>query len=96
MVVWFIGGELNDSLLDTKTASAVNITVADSGTTYIFVEYIYGGAISIKGSTSRPVMDATTYRRILHKWTVVDEVAVLGTISHIGNIVIPGTFASEA
>ena len=94
-VVRVNAGELQDSLLATKTANAVNITVADSGTTYIFLEYTYGGALSTKGSTVRPVMDATTYRRILHKWTVVDGVAVLGAISHLGNIVIPGTFAAE-
>jgi len=95
-VVRVNAGEVNDSLLNTKTAGAADITVADSGTTYIFLEYTYGGTLSIKGSTARPVMDATTYRRILHKWTVVDGVAVLGTVSHLGNIVIPGTFASEA
>jgi len=88
-VVRVNAGEVNDSLLDTKTANAVDITVADSGTTYIFLEYTYGGALSIKGSTVRPVMDATTYRRILHWWQVVDGLATLIKISHIGNIVIP-------
>ena len=95
-VVRVNAGEVQDSLLNPKTAGAEDITVADSGITYIFLEYTYGGALSIKGSTSRPVMDATTYRRILHWWQVVDGLATLIKISPIGNIVIPGTFASEA
>jgi hypothetical protein len=89
-------GEVQDSLLNAKTASTAEITIAEVGMTYIFLEYTYGGAVEIKGSTTRPVMDATTYRRILHWWYLVDGVATLSKVSHIGNIVIPGTFASEA
>lgn len=95
-VVRVNAGELQDSLLNAKTSNAVDLTIVAGGTNYIFVEYTYGGAIETKVSTTRPVMDATTYRRILHWWTLVDGVATLGKISHIGNIVIPGTFASEA
>lgn len=95
-IVQVNAGEIQDSLLSVVTAAAANISVPNVGTTYIYVEYTYGGAATILGSTARPAMEETKYRRILHQWTVVGGVATLGKISHIGNIVIPGTFAQEA
>ncbi len=95
-VVRVNAGEIQDSLQNVVTADADNITIEPTGTTYIYVQYTYGGAAVIKGSTARPVMSELTYRRILHQWTLVGGVATLSKISHIGNIVIPGTFATEA
>ena len=95
-VVRVNAGEIQDSLLNVKSAGAVDLTIVAGSTNYIFVEYTYGGAVATKVSTTRPVMDATTYRRILHWWTLVDGVATLAKISHLGNIVVPGIFASEA
>ncbi|MFA5151098.1 MAG: hypothetical protein WC554_00915 [Clostridia bacterium] len=95
-VVAVNAGELQDSMLAYKAVAAANITVTGAGTFYIYVQYTYGSGYTptIVGSETRPTMDALTYRRILHTWTLVNSVATLSKIGHIGNIMIPGTFGT--
>ncbi len=95
-VVSVNAGELQDSMLAYKAVAMANITVTGAGTFYIYVQYVYGSGNTptILGSETRPIMDALTYRRILHTWTLVSGKATLSKIGHIGNIMIPGTFAT--
>ena len=95
-VVTVNAGELQDSMLTVKAVTGANITVTDVPTYYIYVEYLYGSGNTpvIGGSDVRPVMDATNYRRILHTWILLSGVATLNKISHLGNITIPGTYAT--
>lgn len=96
-VVTVNAGELQDSALAYKAVATANITVTGAGTFYIYVQYIYGSGNTptILGSATRPIMDALTYREILHSWTLVSgSLATLSKIYRLGAIVIPGTFAT--
>jgi hypothetical protein len=88
-------GELQDSALAVKTVASAAIEVTGLTTFFIYVQYIFGGTPVILGSTTRPTIDATTIRIILHTWTLVGGVATLSKIGHLGNIYIPGTFATQ-
>lgn len=94
-VVAVNAGELQDSMLAVKTVAAANITVTGATTFFIYVQYPYGGTPTIVGSATRPTMDATTYRVILHQWLLVGTVATLQKISHLGNVTISGTFSTQ-
>jgi hypothetical protein len=94
-VVVVNAGELQDSALAVKTVATANITVTGATTYYIYVQYVFGGTPTIEGSLTRPTVDATTFRVILHTWTLVGTVATLSKIYHTGAIIIPGTFGTQ-
>jgi hypothetical protein len=94
-VVAVNAGELQDSALAVKTVATANITVTGATTYFIYVQYAFGGTPTIEGSLTRPTVDATTFRVILHTWTLVGTKATLSKIYHTGAIIIPGTFATQ-
>lgn len=94
-VVSVNSGELQDSALAVKVVATADKTIATGTVNYIYVQYVFGGTPTIEVSQTRPTVDATTTRIILHQWTLVGGVATLSKISHLGNIYIPGTFGTQ-
>jgi hypothetical protein len=62
---------------------------------WIYVNYVIGsGAASIESKLTMPIISATTIEWPLHEWRLDSEGNVsIGTIYHLGNIFVPGTFA---
>jgi len=79
------------------TRTAISVAQADisivADHTWIYVVYTFGGGASLTSSTTEPVMTETAANWPLHKWRLANGVASIEQILHLGDIIIPGSFA---
>lgn len=61
--------------------------------TWIFCRYTLGESAYLVASTTAPIMSETIIEWALHKWRLIDGVASVEKIYHLGDIFIPGNFA---
>jgi len=85
-------GKVRYGTRDAVSVDGGTVTIAENGT-WIYVAYTYGSTAELLSSTSESTDTETIHNRLLHKWNLTDGVATLVTISHIGDIYIPGAFA---
>ena len=85
-------GKVRYGTRDAVSVDGGTVTIAVNGT-WIYVAYTYGSTAELLSSTSESTDTETIHNRLLHKWNLTDGVATLVTISHIGDIYIPGAFA---
>lgn len=87
------GGEVRHGTRATIEVAAAPFVKIVSDHYLVFVSYTIGSAAAIGSGAVCPVDTSTIIYWPLHKWRLIDGVASLEMIYHLGVIKIPGVFA---
>lgn len=92
-VVTVNAGKVRHGIRDPILVAATPITVT-TDQTWIYCEYVFGSGVAVvTSSLTEPSTNQTTLRYPLHLWGVLAGTVSIEKILHLGDIIIPGSFA---
>lgn len=91
-VVTVSAGKVRHGVRDAVAVGSGDITISLDHT-WIYVSYTYGGSAALESGTTEPASTESILQVPLHKWRLVEGMASIEQICHLGDIIIPGAFA---